>query len=155
MLNYKRQRFGTDDGRWCAGAASVELALVAPILIVLFMGVWDFGRALSESARMESAAHAGALYGAQSTAYAANTSGITQSARDDADDTAGALNITADQYCQCPSGATVACNSDCGAEGQPRMFVQVQVTEPFTTWFPYPFVTNPMTLSGQTTLRVY
>ena len=140
--------------RWCAGVASVELALLAPMLILLFTGVWDFGRALNESARLASAAHAGALYGTQSAAFAGDTDGIVQAVRNDAADTTNALQVVAQQVCQCPSGGEIDCTGSCGAGGAVRLFVQVQVTDSFQTLFPYPFVSNPMTLSKQATWRV-
>ncbi len=155
MCNRRRRGDDWRDDRWFAGSASVELALISPILILLFFGMWDFGRAWNEAARLASAAYAGAQYGAQSAGSAADAAGIAQAARDDAADATGALTVTATQVCQCPSGAQTACDATCGAAGQPRMYVQVQVTEPFQTWFPYPFVSNPMTLSKQTILRVY
>ena len=155
MCNRQRRRDDTRDDRWSAGSASVELALISPILILLFFGMWDFGRAWNETARLASAAHAGAQYGAQSAGSAADATGIAQAARDDAADATDALTVAATQVCQCPSGAQTACNATCGAAGQPRMYVQVQVTELFQTWFSYPFVSNPMTLNKQAILRVY
>ncbi len=124
------------------------------MLILLFTGVWDFGRALNETARLASAAHAGALYGARSAAYAGDTDGIVQAARNDAVDTTNALVVVAQQVCKCPSGEETDCNGSCGAGGAVQMFVQVQVTNSFSTWFAYPFVSNPMTLSKQATWRV-
>ena len=39
--------------------------------------------------------------------------------------------------------------------GEPRLFLRVEVTESFQTLFPYPFVSNPITLRRQAELRVY
>ncbi|MFQ5955787.1 MAG: TadE family protein [Kiloniellales bacterium] len=157
MRHQQRQRHRVDgrSDRRCAGAIAVELAMVAPMLILLFMGVWDFGRALYETARLASAARAGAHYGSQGPSYAQDTNGIVQAARDDAEDSTGALTVASTQLCQCPSGASVTCGGSCGAAGGPQTFIQVQVTESFSPLFPYPFVSNPKTLSRQTIWRVY
>ena len=157
IRNWLRQRRRVDmrDDRWSAGNATVEFALIVPILIALFIGVWDFGRALNETARLASAAYAGAQYGALSGAHATDTAGIRQAARVDAVDVTGVLEITSAPYCRCPSGAQPACDGTCGAAGQPRMFLRVEATESFQTLFPYPFVSNPITLRRQAELRVY
>jgi len=46
------------------GAAAVEFALVAMMLIVLLMGMWDFGRLLDAWVVTTNAAREGARYGA-------------------------------------------------------------------------------------------
>ncbi len=141
-------------GRWSAGTASVELALVAPILIMLFMGAWDFGRALNSSARLAGAAQAGVQFGARGPSYAADLDGMEAAAKSQVVDTTGALEAVAQQVCKCPSGEETDCNGSCGAGGAVQMFVQVQVTDSFQTWFPYPFVSNPISLSKQAIWRV-
>ncbi len=155
LRSWRRQHRRVDlpGGRWCAGAISAELALVAPVLILLFMGMWDFGRALNESARLASAANAGAQYAAQGLVYAEATFEIDQAVRYDAEDSSSALTVDVVLTCQCPSGGSVECSGSC-ATGALQTFVQVQVTESFSTWFTYPFVSNPMTLSKQATWRV-
>ena len=45
-----------------AGGSQVELALIAPLLIGLLVGIWDFGTALQERSRVVSAARAGLEY---------------------------------------------------------------------------------------------
>ncbi len=150
----KGQPHKIESNRWSQGVAAVEMALLAPFLILLMMGSWDFGRALQESARLASAARAGVQYGFQGPAYAGDSASIVQAARDDAGDVSGALGITAAQVCQCPSGTPIACNGSC-TTGSLQMYVSVQVSESFETWFPYPFVTNPLNLSKQAILRVY
>ncbi len=157
IRNWLRQRRRVDmrDDRWSAGNATVELALIVPILVALFVGVWDFGRALNQTARLASAAYAGAQYGALSSAHANDTAGIRQAARVDAVDVTGVLEITPISFSQCPSGAQAAFDGTCGAAGEPRLFLRVEVTESFQTLFPYPFVSNPITLRRRAELRVY
>ena len=138
---------------WNSGAASVELALLAPALILLMAATWDFGRAVQESSRLAAAARAGAQYGMQSVDAAADTAAIAQAVRDDAQDSANALTVTATRSCQCPGGGAVACDGTCGASGAAQVFVRVQVTAPFETLFPYPFVQSPLSLGGAAVMR--
>jgi Flp pilus assembly protein TadG len=46
------------------GAVAVEMAFVMPFLLLLFVGIVDFGMAYSASIGIEEAAQEGALYGA-------------------------------------------------------------------------------------------
>ncbi len=123
-----------------------------PVLFLLFTGMWDFGRALNETARLASAAQAGAQYGAQGVSYIEELDGIRQAAKNDAVDTANALTVTV-TLSSALDGVWVGSEDndfdedDIGA----CLFLRVQVTEPFSTWFTYPFVSNPMTLSKRAT----
>ena len=58
------------------GAALIELAIALPVLAVLLVGTIDFGRVFRLTMIVQNAARAGALYGAQSSANAANTTNI-------------------------------------------------------------------------------
>jgi Flp pilus assembly protein TadG len=135
------------------GSAAVEMALVAPILLLLMGGGWDFGNALYQAERMASAARAGAQYGIQSSTKATDFAGMTQAARNDASDTGNSLNITASETCSCPNGGAVACNGTCNGTS-PDVYVQARVATTYTTVFPYPFVTNPIPIASQVAMRV-
>ncbi len=139
-------RLGSD------GAAAVELALVAPTLIFMIMGAWDFGRAFQENARLESAARAGAQYGVFSAANAQDMAGIVLAARTDAGDQNSELTVTAAQVCECSDGSAVDCSATCTGEA-PRLYISVEVEEQFSTLFPYPGISNPITLSQQAEIR--
>ena len=51
--------------RWARGQATVELALLLPVLLTMTMGVVDFGRALNAWVVMQNAAREGAFYAAK------------------------------------------------------------------------------------------
>ena len=142
----ERCRLGTE------GAAAVELAVVAPALMLMVMGAWDFGRAFQENARLESAARAGVQYGVFSTANAQDLAGIVQAARTDAGDQNNELTVTATQVCECPDGSPVDCSASCSGDA-PRLYVNVLVEQQFATLFPYPGISSPITLSQQAEMR--
>lgn len=140
---------------WCRGtrgSVAIEMAVATPVLMVLLMGAWDFGRAMQQRARMQSAANAGVMYGARSTARSVDTIGITNAVRADANDTTGTLAVSSNAYCACTGGAQVACTASCGTE-TPRYYVAVRVQSHFATMFPYPFVPTSYTLVGNATMR--
>jgi Flp pilus assembly protein TadG len=80
------------------GQALVELALIAPVLIVLAMIVWDGGAALREQVVLEQAARDGARvaatgFGSASVASSVVCNAVLASARDLPNLTCGAANI--------------------------------------------------------------
>ena len=62
------------------GQAAVELALVSPVLGILLVGTADFARAFYFNQEVVAAARAGAQYGSQSVATAADTTGVRAAA---------------------------------------------------------------------------
>ena len=136
------------------GGVALEFALLLPILVFTLIGLWDFARVVAEDGRLSSAAMAGVHYGIQSAAHAGDTAGVTQAVRDDASDSAAALNVVAERYCSCPDGGAVPCNSLCATIGKPIMYVRVQVSETFRTMVTYPFVANPVPITREAQMRV-
>ncbi len=62
------------------GQALTELAIVLPLLIILVLGVVDFGRLFYAFQSVESAAAAGAQFGCLNTSNAGNTGAIQSNA---------------------------------------------------------------------------
>lgn len=59
-----------------SGQAVLELAVVMPLLVLLFFGAVEFGRLCYVGIEVTNAAQAGAAYGAQNHALASDVSGI-------------------------------------------------------------------------------
>ena len=135
------------------GTALIEMALTAPILFLLFIGVLDFGRVYYTAMALTQAARAGVQYGAQNDGTSTDIDGMKKAALDAAGDVAG---ITADalQFCQCASGASVDCVFGTCPEGAQQVYVQVTVTRVFSTLFPYPGIPQTTTLVRQASVRV-
>ena len=70
-----------------SGAAIVEFALVAPVLIFLVIGLIEIGRFMFFGIVAAHAAEAGAQYASQSLANAYNGDGITSAANADSSST--------------------------------------------------------------------
>jgi Flp pilus assembly protein TadG len=65
------------------GQAVVEIVLVMPLLFILFLGAVELGRVLYAGIEVTNAAQAGAAYGAQNHALAADSTGIKTAAVND------------------------------------------------------------------------
>ena len=103
-----------------SGSALVEVALSAPLFLLMIAGAFELGRVAHFAIEVQNAAHAGAAYGTASGN--ATSAGITQAAQNDAADL-GSLSVTPGTACVCetlttgntptysPSSGTVACNA--------------------------------------------
>jgi len=137
-----------------AGIAGVELALALPMLILLMVGGFDFGRAIYEQNRLAAAAQAGVQYATESSSNWTSTSNIVAAARNDAGDTTNSLTVATGE-CTCPSGTNLcSAASTCTASAVAGTYVRVSVSESYSTLMNYPFMTSPITLTGQSTVRV-
>ena len=145
-----------------AGQALVELALVAPVLLALVLGVADFCRAFYASIAVTNAARAGAQY-----AYAQGyTSGSFADIQAAAVNDAGlrefnASNVVATYYCECPGIATQypLCKNggtvlSCTGGVAPEIWTDVSTSYRFTTIVNYPGIPHSTTLSGRAQMRL-
>ena len=82
-----------------AGGALVELALVLPVLVLVFVGTIDFGRVFYTSQSLVNAARAGVQYGAHTPARTSDFAGMKSTA-EAATNTPGIV-ATPSRLCQC------------------------------------------------------
>ena len=124
------------------GAAVAELAVTLPLLVFIMVGAVDLGRLWADVISVSNAAHAGAQYGAQSEAAASYTAGIEGAVFYDLGTTSDAdpdLDVTAESYCECSDGRTVACDAHCGfPDPTPRKYVDVAIDRTFRPMLNYP-----------------
>ena len=136
------------------GAAAIELALIAPILLLMILGVVDFGGAYSAKLRLDSAARSGVQFALQNTANITNTGGIGQVVDAASGLDPATITTTVTQFCECDDGSSIACNGTCAGGGFPRTYLTVSVQRQYPILFSYPGVSNPLPLTGRATVRV-
>lgn len=68
MRNHRRRR--------CRGGSALEMALMLPWFIFLFVGAFDWGYYAHALISTESAARVGAMYASANAAHAADTAGV-------------------------------------------------------------------------------
>jgi Flp pilus assembly protein TadG len=132
------------------------MALTLPLSVGLLLGVVETGRLAYAALTVTEAAAAGARYGAQSVATAADLAGMESAAADNAQ---GLKNFTATASCYLQCGGTGGGQITCGAGScangqQPTIYVTVNTSAGFKSLANYPFVSWPVTVSGQATMRV-
>lgn len=146
-----------------SGSALVELAMsISLIGLPLLLGTIYSGVLLFDSIELSNAAHAGAMYGMQSSTYASDSSGISSAAQAEAPDMGTNLTVTPVTYYACSNavdgtqyssqdGAT----SNCAAAGGHALeFVRVTVSYVARPFARIPGMQPTLTLSSLSVMEV-
>jgi Flp pilus assembly protein TadG len=120
------------------GAAAVELAMLAPLLCMLFVMAIDYSRIFYFTMVVTNCARSGAIYGMQNFTTANDQTGIANAAKLDAG------NLNAQQM-------SVASSTD--SDTFPT-YVIVTVTYPFSTLSNFPGIASTTTISRTIRLSV-
>lgn len=140
------------------GQSLVELAFVLPLLLLLLVGIIEIGRFAFYSILVANAARAGAQYGAQSLATAADTTGISTAGANDAPGITApnSLTVSSTQRCGCSSAALGPCGAlvICVLPEHPLVYVQVTATGSFSSLFSYPGLPGTLSVTSVEEMRV-
>lgn len=110
--------------RSVSGIATVEAALVAPVLIILLIGLVDIGRYVSDRGKMTRAVKSGSHYFMVGGGDVDAARTIIRSNLANAFGDRYAPTVTVTQYCQC--GASVnACNTNCSNGNAPNAYFKM------------------------------
>ena len=143
------------DNQSTAGSATVELALIVPVLVLIMLGLLDMGRVFYGAITVASAARAGVAYGSMSAVHSDNIAAMNASAQADALDVTG-LTFNSEKWCECPAQtpSTVSCTLTTCTDGTTvRIYVETTVTGTFSTTLPYPGIPNTISISRTAKMR--
>jgi Flp pilus assembly protein TadG len=142
----------TDD----AGAAIIELALAAPVLAMMIIGMSDLSRAYSTKLQLEQASQRSiekVMNGQANTSVAA-------SLKTEAATVAGVpeSQVTVDYWLECNGVRKAEYNSTCSGSELTRRYMSVHITKDFTPMFKIKFgaakANGKYTLAGKTSVRI-
>lgn len=153
------------------GAAVIEFALLAPVLLLMVVGAIDIGTFIYQKMQLQSAARAGAQYAIQSDANISDTDGILNAAQIASELDFTGVTPTTTTFCACSDGiesdpdGTGSCGGTCAGGEFPGLYVRVNLTGQFTPLFPIAGISNLvsstgegvsdlLTLEGEVSLRV-
>ena len=142
------------------GAGAIEFALIAPFLVLVFMGVIELGRYAYFSILASHAAREAAAYGTENTTTAMDFAGMQRAAVVDAGGltawtTSGQGAITSQTLCSVNGGALSTCAvSGSSPPTNTVYYVSVTVTGRFNTLIHYPGLPDQVWVSGSSTMRV-
>ncbi|MDE3105881.1 MAG: pilus assembly protein [Acidobacteriota bacterium] len=136
------------------GQSLVELAVVMPFLLLLFLGIVEFGYLFYVGIEVSNAAQAGVMYGAQTHASASDTPGMQAAALAEGVNVAS-LSAAASHFCSCSGGSgTSTCTyGDCPGY-RILEFVQVNTQATVAPPVTLPGLPSTFTLYGKSVMRV-
>lgn len=124
------------------GQSMVETALTVPILLILLIASFDAARALLAATVIQSAALAGAQYGALSPTNATDTSGIASGVR---------AEVVLPQAS--PTNPTVTSSTTTDAQGETQLTVTATFT--MTALLPYPGLPSTFVVTRKAVVQVH
>ena len=136
-----------------AGVAAIELAIIAPVLVLALICTIDLGLGIHRRMQVESAAQAGAEY---AIARGFSQDGVTSAVANATSFTGVSANPAPQQFCGCASVSGVAastCGVPCPDASNPGTYVTVSAQGSYTTLIPYPMFPDTYNFAAQSTVR--
>jgi len=124
------------------GQSLVELSLILPVLLILALGVVDYGRVYFEYVSITNAARTGAAYASTDADTAADLTGIRAAALDDL----GSLPNG--------SGDSAEVTATTGADANGDAYTSVTVRKEFDTLLPWPLLPSGFDIERTVQMRV-
>ena len=133
------------------GNVSVELALLSPVLLMLLLGVAEYGRAYSEQLSLSRMARTELQYAVENLAATSVIHDIEALSKTmpNGDE----VSFTATRICSC-LGAASDCFTTCDGSSLPDMLVQVTATRELTPMVFFPGHSGALDLAAVTAMRV-
>ena len=145
------------------GNTAIEFGLTAPLLVLLAFGAFDYGSAYVEGVRLNGAARAGAQQALYNSQDWQNTDQMEQLALEEyvghaltqTEIDAMSVSATANSFCACTAGVTLACTDTCPGGESPGQFVSVTLNNATPLTLPYPWADgDTVQVDGQAVVRV-
>jgi Flp pilus assembly protein TadG len=131
------------------GGPAVAFALILPVLMLMVVGLIDFGAHMLDTTALRNAARAAVEY---ARVKPTDTAGIKAVAVQTGQLDPTTLTVTTTLICECSPGVAVQCTTQCQTTAMQK-YVKVDVAQPFTPIIPYPELLLPSTVTGEATLR--
>ena len=133
-----------------SGASAVEFALMAPVLVLLLLGLADMGLLVVERVQIQTLTTAAAEYVVRTQddtnlpivaaeVYPGNMNDIT---------------LESEFECECADGEAQICPVSCADGDYQRRFISVSASGNFSPLFPYYGLSDNITLQSTARLRV-
>jgi Flp pilus assembly pilin Flp len=151
MLRYLSKALKEDKG-----AAAVEFALIAPFLIMMLVGIMDFGRFINQRMELENLARAAAEYVVKGGDESLVTQDVILMSGKITEEDLPGVQQEGDSVCECDNGEEVTCGTTCSGSDTTyqRRYYNFSLTRSFTPMFPYPGIPDTITLTGNARLQI-
>jgi Flp pilus assembly protein TadG len=135
------------------GGAGIEFAVIGPAIVILLIGVTDFGLGFYRRMQAQTAAQRGAMYATVNNYDSVGISSTITSTR-------GSVVATPapSAFWACPTTTGLTASTQgaiCpGSTVQAGQYVSASAQTTYTTIFRYPGLTSPMTFSATQVVRI-
>lgn len=143
------------------GSITIEAVFGFIALLILLLGVIDFGLAYTQKMGIENAVKAGIQYSTVRKPIQGDLTAINNAVIMAAPTPSPGPNVlTSSMFCECADGSSAACLSTGGtplicADGSTRRsFVKIALSQSYKLLFPYPALGNSISLSNSETVRL-
>ncbi len=142
------------------GVAAVEFALMAPALITVMLGIFEFGNYINTTMKLENTARAAAEYlyqgGDEETL---EDDVIMNSNLDLTDTTRESVTVETEYVCECSEEREISCDLPCGEDDESdsyrRRYLEVTLNMNYDSLLPYPeTLGRTMVLAGFVRIQV-
>jgi hypothetical protein len=136
------------------GVASIELALLSPLLIVMAVATIDLGAAIYASMQVRNAAHAGAH---QATLRGFDKDSLSKAVESASSYVAINAKPAPTQFCGCVVNMIiekVACQSLCPSGAPAGNYVLISAQASYSPLIPYPLIPKQFSFSAQSKVRI-
>jgi hypothetical protein len=136
--------------------SAVELAMIAPVLALLTVGIVDYGLVWSRNMELANAVRAGTQYAMIRRPIQGDTTAIRQQVIDSAPEPKiGSHDPQVTLFCECPNGTSVPrCDPTVCAPADMQTFISITLSEQYPLLLDYPGFDNPVQLTQSSTMRL-
>ncbi|MEQ1669520.1 MAG: TadE family protein [Hyphomicrobium sp.] len=119
------------------GAIAVEFAFIAPVILIMLLGVVEVSSAISSNLTVQAAARAGTHYGLTTPPVQGDMTPVINSVKAalpvawTAAGAATPATINASVICECENTGPVACGGTCAAGENKQEYLKVDVSKPY------------------------
>jgi len=142
------------------GAIAIEFAMIAPILIIMAISVYDVSLAIKQKLALQNATRIGVQYGLVrrpvqgDMQHVINAVEQTLPPKWDKSNAATQPQISAALRCECSTGLVIACGSKCSAGQTKLTYLKVEITKTYQTMLPYPGFDSNFEISDESIVRL-
>ena len=142
------------------GSIAVEFALIAPVVLVMLLGVIEVSSAISQNLSVQASARAGTDFGLTKPPVQGNVQPIIDAVKAAMPkDWASAASggdpaITAALVCECEVTGAIACSSECGKGELKQTFLKVDVKKTYAPLVNFRFIKPTFKFSNTSQVRL-
>ncbi len=156
MSKYQPPRFF----KCTRGVFAVEIALMAPIILILGIAVYDFSLVIQNKMSVQNAAKIGTQYGLIRRPVQGDLQPVIDTVKNTLQQSLSTsadlstIQINASLNCECSVSGTVSCSLSCPANEQKQTYLSVGVSVNHRIMFQYPAIDPTITLADQSLVRL-